>query len=127
MERAISEKLEIRKVYAEVLEFRYPWTDFTVIHMLPDCLAFIDTPQGVPYGRLSCNGNIELPIQDFITLLNAKKVKRSEESACIAKRGNAAYVYWPRRQYLAKFIDGELEFDIPDVSEYYEGLFCRRC
>jgi len=119
-----TEKVKVEKVYAEVLKFKHPWADFLAIHILPErCLAIIDTPQGVPHGWLSCNTRIELPTQDLIMLLNAKKVKKSREVACVAKYGNVTYVYLPKRRYLAKFSGVELEFDIPDVAKYYDGLY----
>jgi len=73
--------------------------------------------------RRGRNGKLELPLQDFIILLDARRVKRKVEEVCVATFGDATYVYLPERKYLAKFTGSELEYDIPDLDNYYTGLY----
>jgi len=116
--------MEVEKVKAEIIEFRHPWAEFIIVHPYPAYhrVFVIDYPQGLPYGWISRDNKISLPVQDFVILLDAKLTKRGVEEVCIGNKGDVTYLYLVQRKRLFKFVNGEVEFEIKNVDDYNNAL-----
>jgi len=119
----VAEDLKVERTWAEVIELRHPLADYLFAYMPTHNMAIIiELVHGVPYGNIY-TGTVELSAESLLTLLEAKRERKRREDVCIAKHSNVIYLYLPERGYFAKFTDGELEYDIGDVSEFHESIY----
>jgi len=114
---------KVEKTWAEVLELSHPLANYFFAYLpVYNMAVLVEYVHGVPYGRLHI-GKINLSVETLSTLLKARKRKRKAEDLCITERGNTTYVYLPERAYLVKFVNNELDYDVPDVNDYNENIY----
>jgi len=119
----VAEDLKVEKTWAETLELRHPLADYLFAYLpVYNKAILIEFVHGVPYGRLHI-GKASISVETLSTMLKARKRRRKTEDVCIAKRDNITYIYLPERSYVVKFIDNELDYDIPDVDDYNESIY----
>jgi len=113
----------IEKTWVNVVELKHPLADYIFMHAPAHNMAIlIEFVRGVPYGRIYM-GTAKLSVETLLHLLEARRRRKRSEDLCLVKRGNVVYVYLPERGYAAKFVNSELEYDIPDVNDYNESIY----
>jgi len=116
-------EVKVEKTWAKVVELKHPLADYLIAYVPPHNMAItIEFVHGVPHGYVHF-GKAILSTETLLTLAEAKRKKKKTEDVCIAKRNNIVYVYLPERKYVAKFVDGRLEYDIPDTENYRGDIY----
>jgi len=119
----VVENLKVEKTWAKVVELVHPLANYIVAYVPPyDMVITIEFVYGVPYGVVSF-GKAALSAETLSTIAEAKRKKKKTEDACIVRRNNVIYIYLPKRRYFAKFVNGELEYDIPDAENYRNDIY----
>lgn len=116
-------EVKVEEAWAKVVELEHPLADFLIAYAPSLNMAIvIEYAHGVPYGHIYA-GKVTLLAETLSTLVEAKRRRKAAEDLCIVRRDGNTYIYLPERRYFAKFNNGELEYDIPNTSNYRNDIY----